>query len=80
MITRRLPTDGPIVFGRGIEIELELEESAFEGMGVFLLSAVLERFFAGYASINTFTETRVRSTTRGEIMQWPVRIGQRQRL
>jgi type VI secretion system protein ImpG len=79
-ITRRLPTPGPIVFGRGIDIAVELDELSFEGMGVFLLGAVLERFFSGYASINTFTETRIKTTKRGEIIRWPARIGSRQRL
>lgn len=77
-ITRRLPIPGPIAFGRGLEITLVLEESAFEGTGVFLLGAVLERFFSRYVSINTFTQTRVHSETRGEIMRWPVRNGRRQ--
>jgi len=77
-VTQRLPIPGPIAFGRGLEITLTFEESAFEGVGVFLLSAVLERFFARYVSINTFTQTRIRTETRGEIMRWPLRNGLRQ--
>ncbi|MDX1606269.1 MAG: type VI secretion system baseplate subunit TssF [Candidatus Competibacterales bacterium] len=79
-VTQRLPVPGPIAFGRGLEITLTLEESAFEGAGAFLLGAVMERFFARYVSVNTFTQTRVRSTDRGEIMRWPVRSGLRQTL
>ena len=56
-VTRRLPVPGPVAFGRGIEVTLTLDEAAFEGTGVFLLGAVLERFFAKYVSINSFTET-----------------------
>jgi type VI secretion system protein ImpG len=74
-ITRRAPIPGPIAFARGLEVAVQLDESAFEGAGAFLLGAVLEQFFAKYVSINSFTETVVRSTERGEIMRWPARIG-----
>ena len=74
---RRIPVPGPISFGRGFEIDIELDDASFEGTGVLRLASVLERFFARYASINSFTQTRVRSTTRGEIIQWPVRLGTR---
>ncbi len=79
-VTRRLPIAGPMVFGRGIEIEVDFDEAAFEGTGVFLLGAVLECFFSKYVSINSFTETTIRTVDRGEIMRWPVRIGRRHTL
>jgi len=79
-ITRPVPTEGPLTFARGMEIAVTCDESAFEGTGVFLLGAVLEDFFARYVSINSFTETIVRTIERGEIMQWPNRIGRRQSL
>jgi len=74
-IVRRIKTPGPIAFARGLEVAVEFEEIAFEGTGVFLLGAVLERFFAKYVSINSFTETVVRTTERGEVMRWPMRKG-----
>jgi len=74
---RRVPIPGPITFGRGLEITVTLDEAAFEGLGVFLLGAVLDEFFAKYVSINSFTETVIKTTERGEIMRWPVRIGLR---
>ena len=76
-VTRRVPIPGPITFGRGLEITVTLDEAAFEGLGVFLLGAVLDEFFAKYVSINSFTETVIKTTERGEIMRWPVRIGLR---
>jgi type VI secretion system protein ImpG len=79
-VTRRLPVTGPIAFGRGLEITLSFDESAFEGTGVFLLGSVMERFFARYVSINSFTETVIKTIDRGEVMRWPVRTGQRQLL
>jgi type VI secretion system protein ImpG len=60
-----------------VELTLTFDEKPFEGSGAFLLGAVLECFFAKYVSINSFTETVVRSTTRGEIIRWPTRLGLR---
>ncbi|HQC71547.1 MAG TPA: type VI secretion system baseplate subunit TssF, partial [Candidatus Competibacteraceae bacterium] len=79
-VTRRAPISGPIAFARGLEVTLTLDEAAFEGSGVLLLGAVLEQFFAKYASLNSFTETVIRSTERGELMRWPARIGRRHTL
>ncbi len=76
-VTRRLPLPGPVAFARGLEIGLTCDEVAFEGTGVFLLGAVLERFFAKYVSINSFTETVLNTVQRGEIARWPIRIGHR---
>jgi type VI secretion system protein ImpG len=66
-----------VAFGRGLEVTLTLDESAFEGMGVFLMGSVLERFFAKYVSINSFCETVLRSVQRKEIVRWPARLGRR---
>ena len=79
-VVRRVDAVGPIVFGRGVEITVKFEESAFEGGGAFVLGAVLDQFFSRYASLNTFTETVVATADRGEIMRWPIRIGRRQTL
>jgi type VI secretion system protein ImpG len=76
-IVRRIPADGPTTFGRGLEVTLECDETSFEGTSVFLLGSVLERFFSKYVSINSFTETVLRTTQRGEIMRWPAILGQR---
>jgi type VI secretion system protein ImpG len=76
-IVRRIHASGPVAFGRGVEITLDCDESAFEGGSAFLFSAVLERFFAKHASINSFTELVFKSAQRGELMRWPARIGRR---
>jgi type VI secretion system protein ImpG len=76
-ITRRLPVSGPAAFGRGLEVTLTLDEASFEGAGVFLLGSVLERFFAKYVSINSFSETVLKSIQRKEIVRWPARLGRR---
>ena len=72
---RRIITSGSIAFARGLEMTVTLDEASFEGSGVFLLGAVLEQFFAGYVSINSFTETIVKTLERGEIMRWAMRGG-----
>ena len=77
-ITRRMPIDGPISFGRGLEVTVTMDEAAFEGTGCFLLGAILENFFAKSVSINSFTETVIKTDRRGEIMRWPARIGRNQ--
>jgi type VI secretion system protein ImpG len=74
-VTRRMPSPGPITFGRGLQLTLTLDDAAFEGSGAFLLGAVLARFFAQYVSINSFAETVVRTVARGEIMRWPATGG-----
>ncbi len=77
-VVRRMPVAGPISFGRGLEISLSLDDGAFEGSGIITLASVLERFFARYVSINSFTQMRLKSAARGEIKAWPVRAGRRQ--
>jgi type VI secretion system protein ImpG len=76
-IVRRIPGGGPITFGRGLQISVTLDDSAFEGLGTLRLATVLDRFFSRHVSINSFIETHLQSAVRGEIKQWPVRTGTR---
>jgi len=76
-VLRRIEGVGPITFGRGLEITIEFDESLYEGTGVFLLGTVLERFFAKYTTINSFVETVIKTTERGEIHRWATRRGTR---
>jgi type VI secretion system protein ImpG len=76
-LVRRLPMPGPITFGRGLRIELEVDELAFQGASAFLFGSIMERFLARHVSINSFTETLLRGTARGEIARWVPRCGQR---
>lgn len=79
-VTRPLPTPGPITFARGLEVTLTFDEVAFVGTGVFLLGAVLAEFFTKYVSLNSFTETVVKTFQRPEIKRWRAKIGQRHML
>jgi type VI secretion system protein ImpG len=79
-VVRRIRERAGSGAARGQEISILLDEKAFEGSGVFLLGAVLERFFADYSGFNHFTQTVVATTERGEIMRWPPRMGTRSSL
>lgn len=74
-VVRRLPMSGPLTFGTGIEVTASLDDLAFQGGSAFLLGCLLERFFARHVALNTFSETVLRTTARGEVMRWPARLG-----
>ncbi|WP_341887188.1 type VI secretion system baseplate subunit TssF [Variovorax sp. YR752] len=76
-VFRRLPEPGPIVFGRGVEIALQIDEVAFSGASPYLFGAVLEQFFSRHVSLNAFTEFALSSLQRGEIARWTPRVGRR---
>lgn len=65
-------------FCRGTEIELTLDEAAYDGGSALLLAMVLDRFFALYASLNSFTRLSVRRQGRDEVWKtWDARVGAR---
>jgi type VI secretion system protein ImpG len=76
-IVRRIPGAGPVCAGRGLQVQLAIDDTPFGGSGGIVLAAVLDRFFAKYVSINAFTETVMTSPDRGHVMRWPVRLGRR---
>jgi type VI secretion system protein ImpG len=76
-VVRRLQGQGPLAFGRGLEITTTIDEMAFEGASGFLLGSVLHRFFSRHVSINSFTETVLRSEGRREIGRWEPQWGAR---
>lgn len=66
-------------FCRGHEIELVFDERRYVGGSTLLFAAVLDRFFALYAGINSFTRLKVSSLQRsGTWKSWPPRSGARQ--
>ncbi|MDU3077816.1 MAG: type VI secretion system baseplate subunit TssF, partial [Mixta calida] len=76
-VHRRVPEPGPIVFARGIGIELTVDEQAFSGSSPWLFGSVLERLFSRLVAINSFTEMTLNSQQRGEVGYWPPRMGKR---
>ncbi len=77
-VVRRVPVPGPITYGRGLEITLTCDDGAFEGTGAFLFGAVMQEFLARYVSINSFSETVLRTVERNEVARWPASLGKRQ--
>ncbi len=76
-VVRRIRLPEGAAAARGLELTVLIDDKAFEGSGVFLMGAALDRFFAEYVAINHFTQTVIRTTERGEIMRWPPRLGLR---
>ncbi len=62
---------------RGVAIDIDFDEDGFAGEGdMYLFSAVLDRLFCEYVSINSFARTTFR-TLRSKIeFKWPPRSGQ----
>jgi type VI secretion system protein ImpG len=75
-VTRRLRQANGFNAARGVEITVTFDERAFEGNGIMLLGAVLDRFFAEYTTVNSFTQTVIASTQRGVVKRWPPRSGE----
>ncbi len=76
-IVRRIGVGGPTSFARGLEITVTMDDATFDENGLFLLGAVLDRFFAKYVTTNVFTETVICTERRGEVKRWPTRAGLR---
>lgn len=73
----RLPLPGPIVYGRGVRISVEVDELSFSGISPYLFGAVLHQFFARHVSINLMAELVLSSLQRGKIAHWKPRMGAR---
>jgi len=77
-VTRRLPLPGPIAFGRGLEVRLEVDSTAFHGHSAFLFGAVMSHFLTRHVEVNHFVETVLAIAGKGEAMRWRPRCGTRQ--
>ncbi|MGE4481425.1 type VI secretion system baseplate subunit TssF [Acidocella sp.] len=76
--TARVPGARLGTFCRGLEVELEFDQRAFQGSGLYLLAAVLARFLALHASINSFVRSTVRLRGKPEPeLRFPPRAGAR---
>jgi type VI secretion system protein ImpG len=65
-----------LIPARGTQVEMEFDEQQFAGSGLYLFAAVLDRFLASYASMNSFSQLTARSTLRKEVLgKWPPRAG-----
>ncbi len=64
--TARVPGARLGSFCRGLDVTLDFDKAAWEGGNLYLLAAVLERFLALHATVNSFTRTTVVLTGRPE--------------
>jgi type VI secretion system protein ImpG len=77
-ITRRLPQhEQLVVYGRGVGVNVTVDESSYGGISPWPLMAVMERFFARHVGVNSFIELALQSTQRGKLANWPLRVGSR---
>jgi type VI secretion system protein ImpG len=61
---------------RGVAIDVAVSDSGFVGPGdTFLFGAVLERFFASYVAINSFSRVTLESSPSRHRFAWPARNG-----
>ncbi len=65
-------------FVRGVEITMVLDDGKFAGGSAFLFASVMERFFALYAGVNSYTRLRIRRKGKDvDWKVWPARAGDR---
>lgn len=77
-IVRRLGDRHWRGFVRGTEITITVNEKDFAGASALLLGSVLDRFFALYAGVNSFTELVLRRDNHEEEWKrWPARAGEK---
>lgn len=66
---------------QGTEICITFSRSNYAGTSIYLFSAILDRFFAQFAQINTFTRVRIRlEGHHRDYYLWPARAGERELL
>ncbi len=75
----RVPGGRSSTFCRGLDVTLEFDPRAWQGSGLYLLAAVLDRFLALHATVNSFTRTsaRLHGRERRVVAAWPARAGAR---
>lgn len=77
-VSAPLNIDGHATLCRGIEIEIEIDDSQFTGSSSYLFASVLESFFGLYCSINSFTRLLVkRKNKEGYLKKCPPRAGEK---
>jgi type VI secretion system protein ImpG len=74
----RVPGARAGAFCRGLDVTLEFEQRAWQDSGLYLLAAVLDRFLALHATVNSFVRTTAVLRGRsGRAATWPARAGMR---
>lgn len=74
----RVPGARVGAFCRGLDVTLEFEQRAWQDGGLYLLAAVVDRFLALHATVNSFVRTAaVLQGRNGRAAAWPPRAGMR---
>ncbi|MGE9551476.1 type VI secretion system baseplate subunit TssF [Erwinia amylovora] len=76
-VTRRLPGNDLLVYGRGVRCTITVDEENFSGISPYLFGLIMQNYISRHASINVFTETELHSLQRGQIGLWEARPGTR---
>lgn len=77
-VAARVASRGVSSVCRGMEVVVEFDPKGFSGSGLYLLASVLERFFALYCTVNSFTRMVAKVKGRAETLRvWPPRAGDR---
>ncbi|WP_096086440.1 type VI secretion system baseplate subunit TssF [Agaribacterium haliotis] len=76
-ISAPISIDGRPTMCRGIEVELIIDDMLLSGSSAYLFASVLERFFALYCSVNSFSKTSIRLKNKeGYLKRCPIRSGE----
>jgi type VI secretion system protein ImpG len=74
----RVPGSRPGAFCRGLDVTRTFDAASWAPSGLYLLAAVLDRFLALHATVNSFVRTRAVLAGRpGAAAEWPPRAGAR---
>ena len=76
-VFERLPIKGPICFGHGTGITLDIDESVLSGHSQLLLSALLAQLLRRQAAINAVVRTKTHLSGSQEEVAWPLTLGNR---
>lgn len=74
-VTRMIRRADGFYPARGTEVRISFDEEAWEGSGILVIGALIDRFLADYAPVNSFTQTVIVSRQRGQLHVWPPRTG-----
>lgn len=74
----RVHSEHGFSFAKGNLVEMELDEEQFAGSGAYLFATMLDRFLGMYVSLNSFTQLRLRTKQRKEVVRtWAPRAGRK---
>jgi len=63
---------------RGLEVRVDARQDHFASTGdLYLFGSIVDYFLGVYASMNTYTRFSVKESLKGDIYQWPARVGDR---